>query len=308
MSLTYDWAAMRYEVLPTPIELTKVSTILGTKVMFERRIEGGQSATTDVLVTSDGHRFALRRHGRWSLGFDAGIAAREEAVIRAVGRSGVPVPGVAWSGQLGKTTAIVTDYVEGAAVITPHDPIRWASQLADTLAAIHAVEVVPSLATLFRSAPPSPVDLDPPETLLAHRRGEVLLARRRELCPGERVATNLVHGDYWPGNLLWRQDEVVAVLDWEAATEGDPVGDVGYCFAEMRFFGLDGAAEHFIAEYAKLTGSTLATLPYWIVTALCRAVPELDSYLAGWSPLGFTPESNAVRDRLERLIEEALLL
>ncbi len=292
--------------MPTPTELDLVSSILGTTVSFERRLNGGQSATTDVLLDSNGGRLALRRHGRWSIGFDDGIAAREEAVLRTVGRAGIPVPAVRWSGQLGPTTATITDHVEGTPIIMPDDPIRWAAQLAGTLAAIHAVDVGPDLATLLRSAPPSPVDLEPAPDLRAHRYGEALLAKRTELASSMAVDTSLVHGDYWPGNLLWHKDEIAAVLDWEAAVLGDPASDVAYCVAEMRYLGLNTAATHFVAAYRSLTGSALTSLTYWMVTALCRAVPELDSYLDGWRPLGYEPETSVVRGRLDDLIVEAL--
>ncbi len=38
----------------------------------------------------------------------------------------------------------------------------------------------------------------------------------------------LVHGDFRVGNLVWRDDEVAALLDWERATLGDPLHDLGF--------------------------------------------------------------------------------
>ncbi len=297
---------MEYEALPSPVELDLLAERLGLAVSFERRIWGGQSATTDILIGDRGQRVVLRRHGRWSVGFDDGIAAREEAVLRVVRGAGVPAPRVLWSGQLGAATAIATEFVHGVAIIDPADPMRWASQLATTLAKIHSVAISPSLASILRSAPPSPVDLEPPARFFDHPQGRDLLSRRSALAASVRSGTCLVHGDYWPGNLLWREDHVAAVLDWEAAVLGDPVSDVAYCFAEMRYFGLDEAADHFVATYRDITQSALESLPYWTVTALCRALPELDSYLDGWSGLGFEPDPVRVRHRLSRLIAEML--
>jgi aminoglycoside phosphotransferase (APT) family kinase protein len=35
-----------------------------------------------------------------------------------------------------------------------------------------------------------------------------------------------LHGDYWPGNLLWNDGKLAAVLDWEDAERGDPLADI----------------------------------------------------------------------------------
>ena len=60
---------------------------------------------------------------------------------------------------------------------------------------------------------------------LTRRAGELggLLAAQ---VPAERRPT-LVHGDYHPGNMLFRGREVVAILDWEIAEIGQPLLDLG---------------------------------------------------------------------------------
>src|SRR5690606_19892791 len=37
----------------------------------------------------------------------------------------------------------------------------------------------------------------------------------------------LLHGDFWAGNVLWHDDKLVAVIDWEDAMLGDPLADLG---------------------------------------------------------------------------------
>jgi len=45
----------------------------------------------------------------------------------------------------------------------------------------------------------------------------------------------IVHGDYKVGNFIWRDDRIVALLDLEGATLGDPRQDLGYaCHPAMR--------------------------------------------------------------------------
>ena len=53
-----------------------------------------------------------------------------------------------------------------------------------------------------------------------------------ERLPDQRYET-IVHGDYRPGNVIFGSDspDVVAVLDWEMATIGDPLMDLGTTLA-----------------------------------------------------------------------------
>ncbi len=44
----------------------------------------------------------------------------------------------------------------------------------------------------------------------------------------EQIGATIVHGDYRLGNMIVRDGEVRAVLDWELCTLGDPLADVGY--------------------------------------------------------------------------------
>jgi aminoglycoside phosphotransferase (APT) family kinase protein len=57
-----------------------------------------------------------------------------------------------------------------------------------------------------------------------------LLARR---IPAQR--TGIVHGDYRPGNMAFGPDgSVRAVFDWELATSGDPMADLGWLAANWQ--------------------------------------------------------------------------
>jgi aminoglycoside phosphotransferase (APT) family kinase protein len=57
---------------------------------------------------------------------------------------------------------------------------------------------------------------------------EVLRERRPEQCP----TVTLVHGDPKPGNFAFDDaGEVTAVFDWEMATVGDPLADIGWAEA-----------------------------------------------------------------------------
>ena len=60
--------------------------------------------------------------------------------------------------------------------------------------------------------------------------------------PAESAAT-IVHGDYRLGNVLFAPAapaRLTAVLDWELATLGDPLADLGYLAATWSDAGSPG--------------------------------------------------------------------
>ena len=51
----------------------------------------------------------------------------------------------------------------------------------------------------------------------------------------------LLHGDFWPENIIWNNNDIAAVLDWEDAAIGDPVSDLACSRLEIRYkFGYQG--------------------------------------------------------------------
>jgi len=54
---------------------------------------------------------------------------------------------------------------------------------------------------------------------------------------------SIVHGDFRPGNFLYHEDAITALLDWEMAHLGDPVEDLAWAYRPLwspeRFIGID---------------------------------------------------------------------
>ena len=91
-------------------------------------------------------------------------------------------------------------------------------------------------------------------------------------CP-QHSQPGLIHGDYHIGNVLYRDDgNLAAILDWEMATLGDPLMDLGRLLATwptgdpahpvMRVDPLSGypTPDELVARYAQLTGRDLSDL------------------------------------------------
>jgi aminoglycoside phosphotransferase (APT) family kinase protein len=67
----------------------------------------------------------------------------------------------------------------------------------------------------------------------------------------------LVHGDLRPGNVLFRDDHIVALLDWELAHAGDPAEDLAWAYRGIwspeRFVSLD----EFVDAYEAAGGAAV---------------------------------------------------
>jgi aminoglycoside phosphotransferase (APT) family kinase protein len=88
----------------------------------------------------------------------------------------------------------------------------------------------------------------------------------------------LLHGDFWPGNLLWKDGRLVAILDWEDAALGDPLADVANSRLEILWaYGRD-AMERFTQQYQALAMIDFANLPYWDLYAALRPASKLSTW------------------------------
>ncbi len=208
-------------------------------------IAGGHSNLTFLVTDANGRRLVLRRpplaHGLAS----AHDMAREHRIISALNRSSVPVPttvGLCEDDRINGAPFYVMEYVDGHVVrdveaaerrLSEPARARASESLADTLAAIHEVDLV----TVGLN------DLGRHEDYLARqlRRwyGQWEQQRTRDLSliddvhavlianlPAQQGST-IVHGDYRLDNTMVDDDgNVCAVLDWEICTIGDPLADI----------------------------------------------------------------------------------
>jgi aminoglycoside phosphotransferase (APT) family kinase protein len=95
------------------------------------------------------------------------------------------------------------------------------------------------------------------------------LASASALPPRNRPV--LLHGDFWPGNMLWRDEQLVAVLDWEDAALGDPLADVANARLELLWARGAEAKDEFTRRYRALVPKVDFTdLSHWDLWAELR--------------------------------------
>ena len=111
----------------------------------------------------------------------------------------------------------------------------------------------------------------------------------------------LLHGDFWPGNLLWQHARLAAVIDWEDAALGDPLSDLANSRLEILWaFGLE-AMQAFTQGYqAAMPTLDFADLPYWDLCAALKPAHKLSDW--GLSPA----QERMMRERHTVFVAQAL--
>jgi aminoglycoside phosphotransferase (APT) family kinase protein len=267
-------------------------------------LSGGASNLT-FLLDLDSARYVLRRRPIGPSAARAHDMKREFTVISALNKTEFPVPRAVYFSDdrtvVGQPFYLM-QFVEGTALHSPEDvtsldptSARMCSQaLIDTLAALHAMD--PAKIGLK--------DFGWPQNFLQRRIASWLrqwdsvehrdlpevqsLGRRLlGLIPGASAAA-LIHGDYRLGNVLFELQpsmRLVAVLDWEMSTIGDPLTDLAHLLVYWE--PTRGRVTHpsqviarqpgFLAgqsmadRYAELTGRDISQLPYYMAFEHWRA-------------------------------------
>jgi len=301
-----------YASEPTADQLRKLSDHLGRRVRHDHRILGGEGGTVDVLTSEDGEKLVLKRFWLPEAGESSSPALSEFRALTRAREAGVPAPTPLWLDETGlfPERAVVTSYVAGRPLIEPDDEADWAAQLAEALHRLHGIRISEPDHALF----PDLGANDPhrswdeiADVLERHDRGRqiwvALTGRRNQL---EEVPVVYTHHDFWPGNTLWVDQELVAIIDWEGGCIADPALDVACCAFDIRMLGLDQAASHFVESYRQVSGLQLVNLGFWQLLAACRPMPDIAIWVPGWHSLGFPITIDEARSRHDKLIDDAL--
>lgn len=210
-----------------------------------RKFAGGQSNPTYRLDSPSG-AYVLRRKPFGPLLPSAHAVDREYAVIAGLHPTGFPVArpyGLCTDDAVLGSWFYVMGMVEGRTLwdgglpeLAPAQRTATYHAMIDTLAALHNVDYkaaglggygkpgnyferqVGRWTKQYRGSQTE--RLDPMESLIDYLPRTV----------PEQTRTSIVHGDYRIDNMIFdaREPRVLAVLDWELSTLGDPLADVAY--------------------------------------------------------------------------------
>ena len=271
------------------------------------RVRGGHSNET-FFVTRGSHEWVLRRPPRGPLLPTAHDVAREHRVLSALADTPVPVPRpILLCADIGVIGApfYLMQRVRGVVIRASLPPAfeddvasraALGYELIDRLADLHMVDW--QAAGLEGFGKPHGYL----ERQLRRWTGQLDASRNRPLPDldavtawlgahlPESVGASIVHGDYRLDNAMFAPTppaQVLAILDWEMATIGDPLADLGYLLsfwqqaddpgmelgdAAWRITALPGfvSRAQLVARYAERTGRRMEHVAFYVALAIWK--------------------------------------
>ena len=279
-------------------------------------VSGGRSNLTLRVTDALGATYALRRPPTGGVLSTAHDMSREWRFISALAPTAVPVPSpVAYCADTAVTGAefYVMGFIEGLVLadieagmaLAYQARVRAAENLVDVLVALHALDpVAVGLGDMVRRTGYLERQLRRWHAQV-HETGasEIALLDEVHDLLARRIpeqADGIVHGDYRPGNMAFGPDGAIkAVFDWELATSGDPMADLGWLASNWQDPGEQlppttpgpstvagfPARAQLVRRYARLSGRNVSNLPYWVAfsrwRSACIGVGVRARYLAG---------------------------
>ena len=246
-----------------------------------RQFKGGQSNPTYLLETPQ-RAYVLRRKPPGKLLPSAHAVDREFRVISALHRQGFPVAAPVLSCDdpaIVGTAFYVMSFVAGRVFWEPHMP---GAAAAERRAVYDAMNATIARLHAFDPAAIGLADFGRGENYVARQverwSKQYRASQTEEIDEMERLIAwlpahippagpvRLVHGDYRLDNVILSPDSprVLAVLDWELSTLGDPLADFSYHLMKWHMPPTD-------------TGASTGTLVGHDLAAL--GIPSLDSYV-----------------------------
>jgi aminoglycoside phosphotransferase (APT) family kinase protein len=272
--------------------------------------EGHSNVT--LLVRCDGRELVLRRPPRGPLPPSAHDVLREARLLRALEPTAARVPRVLAVGDdpgligapfyvMERVCGEVVTSSVPAALDTPQQRRRIGEELVNALVEVHGVDWRACGLEGFSDRPEGYL-----ERQLRRFHGLWEHNRTREVVAVERVgawlrehlptspAPTIVHGDYRLGNVMLGagapggRARINAIFDWEMATIGDPLADVGYLCAlwvqrddpSLGMFELSGVTrgegfptrDELVARYERASGRSMTDVRWYRTLALWKAV------------------------------------
>jgi aminoglycoside phosphotransferase (APT) family kinase protein len=279
------------------------------------RIGDGQSNVT-FKIARGGRVFVLRRGPRPPLPRSTHDMVREARIQELVGAAGVPVPrilavcddesvlGVPFYLMEFLDGVVITNRIPDALSSPQH---RRATSLAavDELVRLHRVDVTTGgLASFGRPDGYLRRQVDRFSTLWQPGGRELPRVQEVGAWLSSRIPQSqgaaVVHGDFRLGNLMFdpaAPATVTAILDWEMATIGDPLADLGYLTA--TYAELDGystplelttvtrepgyaSRTELIDRYQQQAPLNLEALPWYQALALWKAAIFCEAIYRRW--------------------------
>lgn len=285
----------------------------GAKLLAVETLKGGISSRIRAfdIELPDGARarFVLREPSDRARAIDPHVARTEADLMRAAARSGVPVPTPAHVDHSEEPDFLVMTFAPGTQNREEDFLIAHAAEAAKTLARIHTIDPVPfsGLANINDAVTEKLRFVHKFENMDAAANEPAIRETLRAHWPPKFNKAAVLHGDFWPGNILWEGGRISAVLDWEDAFTGDPLYDLAISRLDWLWVaGPEGTAA-FTDAYLAESGIDAGALPLWDLVAATRPLYQFPEWATGWTEFGRPDITEAAMRKSHKwFVDEAL--
>ena len=255
-------------------------------------LSGGISCTMTALEIelSKGEieNFVVRLVSKWSFENYPNSVHNEHKLLLFLGENGIPVPMPRHSDsscEILSRPYLVLDFVEGSPDLTVVSVTDRVVAMANQLADIHLMDISEPV---FAFMSPSPVNIRPP----VGESNETLQESKIRSALGAAFPTvvenpyRFRHGDFWPGNILWSDNQLAAVIDWEETSIGDPLFDVALTRLDTLWAYGAEAMNEFTKQYQSRMDIDYSHLPFWDLRVSLRPMSNIGLWATSFPPLG----------------------
>jgi aminoglycoside phosphotransferase (APT) family kinase protein len=256
-------------------------------------LKGGISAGMTALEVEypDGKRqkMILRQPGEAALKQNPHAAEDEFKVLQVTHQEGLATPNpilLDSSGKIFSSPYLVIEYIEGGLEFSPTHIKDYMSQFAIELARIHRLDCS-RLDLSFLPEQPGGFDENfgkrPEKENQSLEEGRIRDTLETAWPLVQKNTPVMLHGDFWPGNILWHDGRLAAVIDWEDARLGEPLIDLAISRLDILWiFGIE-AFYSFTDAYKSRMAIDYTNLPYWDLSAALRLVRMAGADLMEWA-------------------------
>lgn len=275
-------------------------------------LEGGVSAQVTAMEVSgpDGsiRKLVVRQHGKTERERNPDIARDEYRVLELLASQEMAAPSPVYvdpEGVFFDDTCLIVEFMSGDPNFDPTDQAAYLMQMAGHLSLIHTLncaghelDFLPAMTDLGTEliATKGGNGVAPPIDNLV----DVMAIVKSNWPLTQHNSSVLLHGDFWPGNLICEGDRITGVIDWEDASTGDPLSDVANTRLEVLWaFGQDAMAL-FTEHYIRNSKPDITNLAYWDLFAALRRTSAFTGWIVGHS------DEDQMRDKYRYFIDQAL--
>ena len=186
---------------------------------------------------------------------------------------------------------MIMTYLDGNIDSPDNKDLNSISKMVEALKVIHGIDVSALPKLSLRIDPLSNIETLLPSGAKWDDLKTFLLSLSSQRYKGKSV---LLHGDFWSGNILWENNEIVGILDWEYAAFGDPLYDLAVTSLEMRYQYGERGMEQCKSFYGKSFELDNYRLSLWLIFIAASTHYHIKSW-------------NLSEERKERIKNESLL-